>query len=156
MSEVAAIDFIPPTPIRVHVVSDDIDEVRPDSREALPTAGAERASQAYGWDKEVDAVLNPPPAYGRWRGSVRADPDLLHWQPIPSPVDPGTPTLPSPTYEEVMSAGHPVEQTTEPPSYVTRDSPERRREMNGGVPEHAQAQVVQPEMVEGRGIGNAA
>ena len=149
MSEIAAIDYVPPTPIPVHVASDDIDEVRPDSREAQPTAGAERASQAYGWDKELDTVLNPPPAYGRWRGSVRANPDLLHWQPIPSPVDPDTPALPSPTYEEVISAGHSADQVDALPSYATGNSPQR------GHPDHAEGQVAEPEMVEGAGIGLA-
>ncbi|KAF2766146.1 hypothetical protein EJ03DRAFT_249281, partial [Teratosphaeria nubilosa] len=43
------------------------------------------------WDKNLDANLPhpPPPAYGRWRGSVRANPELLHWSPV---VPPGTPT----------------------------------------------------------------
>ena len=35
----------------------------------------ERASQ----DSRVN-VRPPPPAYGRWRGSYRMDPELLHWR----------------------------------------------------------------------------
>jgi len=147
MPDLAAADFVPPTPIPVHVASD---EVRPDSREAEPSAGAERASQA--WDKEIDALPNPPPAYGRWRGSVRANPDLLHWQAIPSPVDSDMSALPSPTYEEAVSA----EQRTGPPSYVTRDSPARQRDVQDARPGLARAQAVEPEMVEGRGIGLAS
>lgn len=137
-------DFVPPTPIPVHVTSD---EVRPDSREVAPSCAAERASRV--WDKHIDDLPNPPPAYGRWRGSVRANPDLLHWQALPSPVDIDTPALPSPMYEEAMGA----EQRTGPPSYVTRDSPARRRDVQEARPELAQAQAVEPEMVEGRGIG---
>lgn len=149
LSEATAADFVPPTPIPVHVTSD---EVRPDSREAQPTAAASHASQV--WDKEVDTLPNPPPAYGRWRGSVRANPDLLHWQAIPSPMDSlDMPDLPSPTYEEAMSA---EERTgTGPPSYVTRVSPARRRDVQDVERGLAQAWAVEPEMVEGRGIGIA-
>lgn len=36
-------------------------------------------------DREVEAgsekeLPAPPPVYGNWRGSRRADPDLIHWQ----------------------------------------------------------------------------
>jgi hypothetical protein len=138
--------YVPPTPIQVHVTTD---EVRPDSREAEPSLSVERASRA--WDKAVIELPHPPPAYGRWRGSVRADPDLLHW--APSPVDPTTSALPSPTYEEAMRE----QQATGPPSYATRESPARRRVVREGRAELAQAQsqAVEPEMVEGRGIGVA-
>ncbi|TKA60968.1 hypothetical protein B0A55_11754 [Friedmanniomyces simplex] len=141
-------DYVPPTPIPVHVAAD---EVRPDSREAEPSAGADRASR-IAFDKDVDELPKPPPAYGRWRGSVRVNPDYLHWQAIPSPTEPDTPALPSPTYEEAMA----TEQRSQPPSYMTRDSPARRREMQHGRPDLAQAQGVEPEMVEGRGIGLAS
>ena len=135
------------------------DEVRPDSREAEPTATADLGVSVVDWDKDVEALPNPPPAYGRWRGSVRANPDLLHWQPVPSPVDHHTPDLPSPTYEEAVTP-----QRTGPPSYVTRATPAREREGQdvgvgvdvAGV--QAQAATVEdaaPEMVEGRGIGLA-
>lgn len=146
--------FVPPTPIRVHMPAD---EVRPDSREAQPTATADLGVAVVDWDKDVEALPNPPPAYGRWRGSVRANPDLLHWQPVPSPVDPRSPDLPSPTYEEAVTPGR-----TGPPSYVTRESPARRAEVQdsgvaaGGAGVHPRAATVEdaaPEMVEGRGIG---
>lgn len=139
-------DFNPPTPIPVRVVEN---EVRPDSREAQPSAGAERASQA--WDKDVRGLPQPPPAYGRWRGSVRANPDLLHWQAIPSPVDLDAPTMPSPTYEEAIRD----QQANSPPSYVTRENPARRGEFQEAREELARSQVVLPEMFEGRGIGIA-
>ena len=35
----------------------------------------ERVSQ-----ESVVNVRSPPPAYGRWRGSYRMDPELLHWR----------------------------------------------------------------------------
>jgi len=139
------------------------DEVRPDTREAQPTAAADVGVAVVDWDKDVDTLPNPPPAYGRWRGSVRANPDLLHWQPVPSPVDPHTPDLPSPTYEEAVTPGR-----AGPPSYVTRESPARRAEVqDGGVeadgagagaavhPRAATVEDAAPEMVEGRGIGLA-
>ncbi|KAL8698829.1 MAG: hypothetical protein Q9224_001670 [Gallowayella concinna] len=28
----------------------------------------------------IRRVQHPPPAYGLWRSSMRADPDLIHWQ----------------------------------------------------------------------------
>ncbi|KAK0249498.1 hypothetical protein LTS09_015419 [Friedmanniomyces endolithicus] len=141
-------DYVPPTPIPVHVAAD---EVRPDSREAEPSASADRAS-TLAFDKDIDDLPKPPPAYGRWRGSVRVNPDFLHWQAIPSPTEPDTPALPSPTYEEAMA----TEQRSQPPSYVTRESPARRREMTDGRAGLALAQEVEPEMVEGRGIGLAS
>lgn len=42
----------------------------------------ERASQ----DSTVH-VRSPPPAYGRWRGSYRMDPALLHWRRVGSAED---------------------------------------------------------------------
>lgn len=147
--------FVPETPIRVHMPAD---EVRPDSREAEPTADANLGVAVVDWDKDVEAVPNPPPAYGRWRGSVRANPDLLHWQPVASPVDHRSPDLPSPTYEEAVTPGR-----TGPPSYVTRESPARRREVQdvdeaevtAAQPQTATVEDAAPEMVEGRGIGLA-
>ena len=144
-----AAPFIPATPIPVHMPAD---EVRPDTREAQPTATATVEDSPADWDKDVEAVANPPPAYGRWRGSVRANPDLLHWQAVRSPVDSDAAELPSPTYEEAMLA-----QRTGPPSYVTRESPARQRVVRQASAEavaaEAQAQTADPEMVEGRGIG---
>lgn len=52
----------------------------------------------------------PPPAYGSTKCSVRADPELLHWQAVPSPVMLGGEGdgLPSPGYEEVVREGEGV------------------------------------------------
>ncbi|KAK5113972.1 hypothetical protein LTR62_003095 [Meristemomyces frigidus] len=144
-------DFRPATPIPVHFAAD---EVRPDSREAEPSAGADRASRIMlDIRHEVDAGMpKPPPAYGRWRGSVRADPELLHWQAVPSPTDPDMPPMPSPTYEEAMAVGE--DGRSGPPSYVTRESPARRRDAQEELArvKSARAQTVEPEMVEVRGI----
>ena len=149
--------FVPETPIRVHMPTDE--EVRPDSREAQPTATADLGVSVVDWDKDVEALPNPPPAYGRWRGSVRANPDLLHWQPVPSPIDHHSPDLPSPTYEEAVTPSR-----TGPPSYVTRETPGRQREVQdegvegdvaGVQTQAATVEDAAPEMVEGRGIGLA-
>lgn len=138
-----ASEFVPATPIRVQMGTED--EVRPNSRDAEPTASAVEAAI---WNKAPSPIANPPPAYGRWRGSVRANPDLLHWQAIPSPVDEDAQELPSPTYEEAILA-----QRTGPPSYVTRESPARtaaREDVRGSVLQRADAQqqVAEPEMIE--------
>lgn len=137
-------DFVPTMPIPVHLSTDD---VRADPIVAQPTPGAEITSQD--WDKDAEEIPNPPPAYGRWRSSVRANPDLLHWQSVPSPVSPDTPALPSPTYEEAMAAA----QNESPPSYMTRESPARQREMREARAGIARSQIVEPEMVEARGAG---
>lgn len=143
------LDYIPPTPIQVHVAADDIG---PDSRDGISSPTNTRAS-LHIWNKDIDILPHPPPAYGRWRGSVRANPDLLHWQPIPSPIDPETPALPSPTYEEAMSEIH-QGPTSESPVCAHRDSPERRREVRTARPELARSQTVEPEVivVEERGV----
>ncbi|KAK5243041.1 hypothetical protein LTR16_008140, partial [Cryomyces antarcticus] len=57
-------DFTPTTPIRVHLARDE--EV------AIGDVQTEK-------DDEMDLAM-PPPAYGLWRCSVRADPNLLHWR----------------------------------------------------------------------------
>ncbi|KAF2483445.1 hypothetical protein BDY17DRAFT_324178 [Neohortaea acidophila] len=166
--------FIPTRPIPVQADEDD-EEVRPDTREAQPTASvriaeptaaaAAAAAAARASPKPAtNTVRNPPPAYGRWRGSVRADPDLLHWRvvvPSPASQHPRTPVLPSPTYEEAIAR---------PPSYVTRNSPERNAEMcedpagDGPVSsspataeEEEELEYLQPEMFQlpGAGVGLA-
>lgn len=141
-----ATEFVPATPIPVQVGTED--EVRTDTRDPVPTAIATEVEAVDVWNKAPSPIANPPPAYGRWRDSVRANPDLLHWQAIPSPIDDDAQELPSPTYEEAMLA-----QRTGPPSYVTRESPARtaeREDVRGSVLQRADAQerVVEPEMVE--------
>ena len=148
-------DFIPPTPIRINPApaDEEEEEVRPDSREAAPSASAHRASRLV-WDKTVPSIANPPPAYGRWRGSVRADPELLHWAAVPSPTELNTPALPSPTYEEAMAAAR-EEGISGPPSHVARGSTARRREVVDATRAQGPEIEAGPEMVEGRGSGIA-
>lgn len=146
-----ATEFAPASPIRVRMGS--MDDVRPNTSDAEPAMRATNVEADESWNKSPSPIANPPPAYGRWRGSVRANPDLLHWQAIPSPIDDDAQELPSPTYEEAMLA-----QRTGPPSYVTRESPARtasRDDVRASVLRRADAQeqVAEPEMVEV--VGNA-
>lgn len=139
----ASIDhFSPTTPIPVLVGTD---EVRLDPDEAQPSSAVHQPPEV--WDKDsAKNIANPPPAYGRWRGSVRADPALLHWHPLPSPEEEVI-SIPSPTYEEVP---HTESIASSPPSYKTKESPARpRAEMTTRVLQ------ATPEMIEGRGIGIA-
>lgn len=73
----AEMAYVPVTPIRVHFTGDD---GAPPTATAIPgseeAAGGEQSCTIPG----PDGVLFPPPAYGRWRGSIRADPSLVHWQ----------------------------------------------------------------------------
>ncbi|KAI5359252.1 hypothetical protein Slin14017_G101540 [Septoria linicola] len=137
--------FVPSSPIEVHVPSD---EVRADSDVADLAIATHRPLD---WDKDVPKIANPPPAYGRWRDSVRANPDLLHW--APSPISPDTPALPSPTYEEATAASS-SETHSSPPSYRTRESPARQREMLAARAGIAQPLPAEPEMFEVRGINS--
>lgn len=139
-----SIDFVPAMPIPVQVVTDDV---------ATSNSLAESSSEPHSEQKKTSSVTNPPPAYGRWRGSVRADPDLLHWQAQPSPDHESISDLPSPTYQEVDV--NPQVPVTCPPSYVTRDSPARRREMSEARADLARAHAAEPEMVEVRGVEGA-
>jgi hypothetical protein len=77
--------YVPPTPIPVQ--GPDLDEPH--------SAGPEM----YEIGDKGAHILNPPPAYGSMTSSVRADPDLLYWHVVPSPVEGG---MPSPTYDQVM------------------------------------------------------
>lgn len=120
------------------------EDVTLDPEEAQPTSAVHQPPEV--WNRSVSSELsNPPPAYGRWRGSVRADPELLHWQAVTSPTD-SDDSIPSPIYEETPGA---ATNTESPPSYKTRESPARTRAGTNNVSEH----IPKPEMVEGRGIG---
>ena len=101
---------------------------------------------------KTEPLPQPPPAYGRWRGSVRADPDLLHWQAVPSPLCAGAPGLPSPTYEEAMAT-----ISNSPPSYATRQASSgtlRSQRANAVLDDRP----IEPEMfqVSGDDIGRAS
>ncbi|QIW98047.1 hypothetical protein AMS68_003565 [Peltaster fructicola] len=134
--------FSPTMPIPVVTGTD---EVRLDPTEAQPSTAVHQPPEV--WDKDsARTVTNPPPAYGRWRGSVRADPQLLHWQAV-SPVEEVI-SIPSPTYEDSQAQS----SAGSPPSYKTKESPARTRTECGSLA--AQALPV-PEMVQGHGIGIA-
>jgi hypothetical protein len=60
---------------------------------------SEQAPEMFQVNDKGFTVANPPPAYGSTTSSVRADPELLFWHAVPSPVEE---SLPSPTYEDVM------------------------------------------------------
>lgn len=78
--------YIPPTPIPVQ------------SHDPEPIDASHAPEMTQVSDKGFP-ILNPPPAYGSTTSSVRADPELLFWHAIPSPVEGG---MPSPTYEEAV------------------------------------------------------
>ncbi|KJX99124.1 hypothetical protein TI39_contig372g00014 [Zymoseptoria brevis] len=141
--------FIPPAPIQVHTLSSSSDlhedDILPPTH--LPTVPAPSNQLA---DKNIVAPPPPPPAYGHYRTSVRADPDLLHWAPSPTGLRPDAGIeenrLPSPTYAEAIGEGGWMSRG--PPSYRTREIPPRAA---GGT--EGSIEVVREEMVEmGRAI----
>jgi len=81
--------YVPKTPIPVQ--GPDYDELNNVNHSTGP--------EMYEIGDKGAHILNPPPAYGSMTSSVRADPDLLYWHVIPSPVEGG---MPSPTYDQVM------------------------------------------------------
>lgn len=79
-----------------------------------------------------DSPKPPPPAYGLWRGSVRLDPNLLHWQRNegqgrPEQSRDASPNLSdgrlSPQASPILGATveGPVSQVRRPPSYISED-----------------------------------
>lgn len=81
-------------------------------------------------DEKLEALKQPPPAYGLWRCSVRIDPNLLHWQRangLASPeVQERSPTTSerraSPAASPVLEPIGEAETTARrPPSYVSED-----------------------------------
>ena len=91
--------YVPPTPIPVQTNDSGISD----------TPHAPEMCQVN--DK---GLTNPPPAYGSTTSSVRADPELLFWHAIPSPVEGG---MPSPIYEDVVRGDTAGQQ------YVDRERP---------------------------------
>jgi hypothetical protein len=146
--------FIPTEPIQVHPTA--AVDSGPDT--AATDAASDNADE---WNKPTAGVVHPPPAYGRWRGSVLANPDLLHWQAVhsPSQASPNAElALPSPAYRAERDDNHDKHVSTAevahhqsaeslPPTYT---SPLRVR---AAVAETIQVQAVEPEMIEIRMVG---
>jgi hypothetical protein len=61
--------YAPRGPIRVHLTRD----------EQLKAKRLRHASDFSNANSSQLSLTSPPPAYGAWRCSVRADPSLLHW-----------------------------------------------------------------------------
>lgn len=80
----AGSNFVPQTPIQIHFNGD---STGPSATEQTQVNGqndhGSGAGQGFSGSMP-DGVLFPPPAYGRWRGSFRADPNLVHWQRVDS------------------------------------------------------------------------
>jgi hypothetical protein len=83
-------------------------------------------------EEKEDSPKPPPPAYGLWRGSVRLNPDLLHWQRNEGQMHQGqsqngSPNLsegrPSPQASPILGSvvEEPISQVRRPPSYVSED-----------------------------------
>lgn len=100
--------FAPKTSVRVHQVDEDgqtdaVNRAGQPTQSATPDAESAIAgprTSSLGQPQTQPAV--PPPAYGLWRCSVRADPALLHWRANESSVAEAEPrsATPTPTYVE--------------------------------------------------------
>lgn len=118
--------FRPIRPIQVHLARDeelgDADHNSDDEHEDEAAAEKEKP------------MPPPPPAYGLWRSSVRADPNLLHWQ----RVEDARTSLALPAHRfssmagsragsvssPLVAAAEPVPEVAQgprPPSYVSED-----------------------------------
>jgi hypothetical protein len=108
--------FQPIVPIRVHLARDEEggDVVEQDVDREL--------------DLEKDPLLPPPPpAYGLWRSSVRADPNLLHWQRVQAQGNRSS-VMTDLSYSRAGSAisipavpAQPAPEGPRPPSYASED-----------------------------------
>ncbi|KAF1851529.1 uncharacterized protein K460DRAFT_373519 [Cucurbitaria berberidis CBS 394.84] len=109
--------FQPIVPIRVHLARDV--EAGASDEEAENDMDIE--------DPEKDKIPPPPPAYGLWRCSVRADPNLLHWQRVENRENRASITTDIP-YTHNASAIDPPgapplapASGPRPPSYISED-----------------------------------
>lgn len=162
--------YSPTTPLRVHLASDEhldgekpLDVFLPQHHSAVHLASAGDA------DRDLEAAIDvpddarqavntsiivmppaPPPAYGLWRCSVRADPNLLHWVRSPTIAAPASPTGPliSPvTIVALEDDAHIVQsaqETFNPPSYTIVSSPASPVDASASAP--APASVGMPEI----------
>lgn len=133
-------DFAPKTPIRVRLVADE--ETPPPNINASGDVDApDVPDPRAGADLEMGRVVirPPPPAYGRWRDSVRANPDLLHWQRVHMSGD-----KPEAVAREDGQA---------PPSYVSRvEERNGRVEQSVGEVPMQEMEQIQPWMRRAMGF----
>lgn len=104
--------FQPLRPIRVHLARDEeLEAGLSDEEAANPDA------------EKLNALKQPPPAYGLWRCSVRVDPNLLHWQRVDAAEDAADNTAARSALPECEAEGQqPHEhEMPRPPSYVSDD-----------------------------------
>lgn len=75
-------------------------------------------------EDENIALAPPPPAYGLWRGSVRVDPDLVHWQRVEQSSDgfEGPPQLALGTFMRPPSYHSAAHRTANVVAPVTREA----------------------------------
>lgn len=114
--------YSPITPLRVHVLQDE---------EAL--VGEKENEAEHDPLPSALAPVPPPPAYGMWRCSVRADPNLLHWERCDTGKASSTP-IGSPALEMVQRgyARNALEEVSRrPPSYHSERGDELREDDTG-------------------------
>jgi hypothetical protein len=110
--------FKPDVPIRVQLVRDE-ERSAYDDEGVIP-------------EEKMEVLKQPPPAYGLWRGSVRLDPNLLHWQRNQDQAqddhEHGTETTspvserrPSPNASPMLESVVEEPGVRRPPSYVSED-----------------------------------
>ncbi|KAF2853589.1 hypothetical protein T440DRAFT_552805 [Plenodomus tracheiphilus IPT5] len=111
--------FKPIIPIRVHLARDE--------ESGITDEPLDSDTEIHD-DPEKDTITPPPPAYGLWRSSVRADPNLLHWQRAEDTRGSVVSSMPQTRHTSVVGA--PVVPTNthtapeagpRPPSYVSED-----------------------------------
>lgn len=75
--------FAPKSPVRVHHPDDEDMALDRGDRPVCHRTQAERRSARGSESHAAHFPSLPPPAYGLWQYSVRADPALLYWRPAP-------------------------------------------------------------------------
>ncbi|KAL9094028.1 MAG: hypothetical protein Q9165_003698 [Trypethelium subeluteriae] len=161
--------YRPDTPIQVHLQRDE--ELGPasefDTSPEIPSPTTPPDNRTFEGllQKETSTKIEgPPPAYGLWRSSVKADPNLLHWQLNPNPIPSPNPTNlnisisvqsspaipqhgagshspqlnPHPGVSDGAGTGSDVTPVPRPPSYVSEDGVTYVVDAMGRRPEMAQ------------------
>lgn len=150
--------YSPTTPVRVHLTRDEEADVATEkdaphttvtpSPSSLPAVaesngdeGGERGEhngavpyrqtpESAEGDEEKITIIAPPPAYGLWRCSVRADPDLLHWRRVDEP-DGAAETGDVVRGVDGSGEGEGVVEGRRPPSYVALEARQGVEERDG-------------------------